>query len=77
MRWLDGITDSSDMNLSKLLETAKVREARCVAVHCVAELDMTEPQQTRAQLLVHVQLFATCWTVACQAPLFVGFFRQE
>ena len=25
----------------------------------------------------HVQLFATLWTVACQAPLFIGFFRQE
>ena len=25
----------------------------------------------------HVQLFATPWTVACQAPLFMGFFRQE
>ena len=25
----------------------------------------------------HVQFFATLWTVACQAPLFIGFFRQE
>ena len=25
----------------------------------------------------HVQLFATPWTVACQAPLSMGFFRQE
>ena len=25
----------------------------------------------------HVQLFATLWTVACQAPLFMGFSRQE
>ena len=25
----------------------------------------------------HVQLFATLWTVACQAPLSMGFFRQE
>ena len=30
-----------------------------------------------AQLLSHVQLFATLWTVACQAPLFMGFSRQE
>ena len=29
------------------------------------------------QLLSHVQLFVTPWTVACQAPLPVGFFRQE
>ena len=29
------------------------------------------------QLLSHVQLFVTPWTVACQDPLFLGFFRQE
>ena len=30
-----------------------------------------------SQSLSHVQLFATPWTVACQAPLSMGFFRQE
>ena len=37
MRWLDGITDSMDMNLSKLQEIVKDREARYATVHEVTE----------------------------------------
>ena len=41
MRWLDGITDSMNISLSKLQKMIKDREACCATINGVANLDMT------------------------------------
>ena len=40
MRWLEGITDAMDVNLGKLWEMVRLREARCATVHGVLKSQM-------------------------------------
>ena len=54
MRWLDGITDSVDMNLGKLLQVVRDREAWPATVHGVAKVGHSLAAEHDRKLVPHV-----------------------